>query len=61
MKNIPHFTLSTFHGLSKEDPNIFLFEFRILCRSYDDVSNAKKLNFFLATLKDATLRWFMGL
>jgi hypothetical protein len=38
MKNIPHSTLPNFHGLSKEDPDTFLFEFDILCRSYDYVS-----------------------
>jgi hypothetical protein len=61
MKNIPLSTLPNFHGLSSEDPNEFLFEFDILCRSYNYVSNAKKLNLFLATLKGNALRWFMSL
>jgi hypothetical protein len=53
--------LPNFHGLSKEDPDTFLFEFNILCRSYSYVSDAQKLKLFLATLKNATLQWFMGL
>jgi hypothetical protein len=61
MKNIPHSTLSNFHGLSKEDPNTFLFEFDVLCRSYDYVSDAHKLNLFPSTLKDVAMHWFMGL
>jgi len=44
-----------------EDPNTFLFEFDVFCRSYDYVSDAHKLKLFPATLKGATLRWFMGL
>ena len=35
MKNIPLSALPNFHGLSSEDPDEFLFEFDILCRSYD--------------------------
>jgi hypothetical protein len=35
MKNIPLSPLPNFHGLSSEDPDEFLFEFDILCRSYD--------------------------
>ena len=33
MKNIPLSALPNFHGLSSEDPDEFLFEFDILCRS----------------------------
>jgi hypothetical protein len=61
MKNIPHSTLPNFHGLSKEDPDTFLFEFDVLCRSYDYVTDAHKLKLFPATLKSVVLRWFMGL
>ena len=61
MKKIPPSALPNFCGTSSEDPNAFLFEFDVLCRSYDYYSNAQKLNFIHATLKDATLRWFMGL
>ncbi len=34
MKNIPPSFLPNFHGMRSEDPEIFLFEFEILCRSY---------------------------
>ena len=61
MKNIPLSALPNFHGLSSEDPDEFLFEFDILCRSYDYVSNAKKLKLFPTTLKRNELRWFMSL
>jgi hypothetical protein len=61
MKNIPLSALPNFHGLSSEDPDEFLFEFDILCRSYDYISNAKKLKLFPATLKGTALRWFMSL
>jgi hypothetical protein len=61
MKNIPLSALPNFHGLSSEDSDEFLFEFDILCRSYDYVSNAQKLKLFRATLKGNSLRWFMSL
>jgi hypothetical protein len=61
MKNIPLSALPNFHGLSSEDPDEFRFEFDILCRSYDYVSNAQKLKLFPATLKGNALRWFMSL
>lgn len=35
LKNIPSSTLPKFYGLVTEDPDTFLFEFDILCRSYD--------------------------
>lgn len=41
MKNIPLLALPNFHGLSSEDPDEFLFEFDILCRSYNYVNNAQ--------------------
>ena len=47
--------------MSIEDPDAFLFEFDILCKSYNYTSDAKKLKLFPTTLKDASLRWFMGL
>jgi hypothetical protein len=40
MKNIPLSALPNFHGLSIKDPNEFLFEFDILCRSYDYTTTA---------------------
>ena len=61
MKNIPLSAIPNFHGLSTEDPDEFLFEFDILCRSYDYVTNAQKLKLFPATLKGNALRWFMSL
>lgn len=53
--------MPNFYGKSTEDPNTFLFEFDILCRSYNYVTDAQKLKLFPATLKDSALRWFMGL
>jgi hypothetical protein len=61
MKNIPLSALPTFYGKKSEDPDTFLFEFDILCRRYNYVQDAQKLKLFPATLKDSTLRWFMGL
>jgi hypothetical protein len=61
MKNIPLFSLPTFYGKRSEDPDTFLFEFYILCRSYNYLQYAQKLELFPATLKDSALRWFMGL
>jgi hypothetical protein len=61
MKNIPLSSLPHFQGMSIEDPDSFLFEFDILCRSYNYTDNAQKLKLFPATLKDLALRWFMSL
>ena len=61
MKNIPHSTLPIFRGSTSGDPDMFLFEFGVLCNSYDYQSDAQKLKLFLATLKDVALRWFMSL
>ena len=61
MKNIPPSTLPHFHGMTFEDPDSFLFKFDILCHSYNYIRDAKKLKLFPATVKDSTLRWFMGL
>ena len=61
MKNIPPSALPYFSGVSSEYLDAFLFEFDVLCRSYDYSSNAQKLKLFPTTLKDAALRWFMGL
>ena len=40
MKNIPPSALPHFHSMSTEDPNSFLFEFDILCHSYNYVNDA---------------------
>jgi hypothetical protein len=61
MKNIPLSELPNFHGLSSDNPDEFLFEFDMLCRSYDYISNAQKLKLFPTTLKGNALRWFMSL
>ena len=61
MKNIPLSVLPTFYGKTSEDPNTFLFQFNILCRSYNYLQDSQKLKLFPATLKDSALRWFMGL
>jgi len=61
MKAIPLQYILTFHGLTSEYLDAFLFEFDVLCKGYDYTTNPKKLKLFLSTLKGATLRWFMGL
>jgi len=61
MKNISPSTLTHFHGLTSEDPHTFLFEFVVVCRTYDYTSDDRKLKLFPSTLKDAALCWFMGL
>ena len=61
MNNIPPSSLPTFYGKSNEDADTFLFEFDILCRSYNYLQDAHKLKLFPDTLKDFALRWFMGL
>lgn len=35
MKNISPSVLPNFYGLRSEDPETFLFEFEVLCRTYD--------------------------
>ena len=59
MKNISPSVLLHFHEKSTEDPNEFLFEFNIPCRSYDYTSSERKLKLFPATLKDNALQGFM--
>jgi hypothetical protein len=61
MKNIPLYALPTFYGKSSENIDTLLFEFDILCRSYNFLQDAKKLKLFPTALKDSSLRWFMGL
>ena len=38
-----------------------MFEFDVLCRSYDYVSNAQKIKLFPSILKGESLHLFMGL
>ena len=61
LKNIPPNALPKLYGLATEDPDTFLFEFDILCCSFDYNTDAHKLKLFLETLKELTLQWFMGL
>jgi len=61
MKNISPAVLPTFRGLSLGDPDQFLFEFKLLCRTYDYEHDNQKLKLFPSTLKDNALRWFIGL
>lgn len=56
MKNISPSALPHFHGLTTEDPDTFLFEFVVLCRTYDYAEDKQKLKLFPFTLKDVTLR-----
>ena len=51
--------IPTFHGLTSEGPDAFLFEFDVLCWGYDYTTDPQKLKLFPSTLKGATLRWFM--
>ena len=60
-KIIPPYFLPNFHGMRSEDPENFLFEFEILCRSYGYLLNNQNLRLFMATLKDRALKWFMSL
>jgi len=53
--------IPTFHGLTAEDPDAFLFEFDVLWRGYDYTTDPQKLKLFPSTLKGAALHWFMGL
>ena len=61
MKNISPSTLPHFHGLTIEDPDTFLFEFVVICQTYDYTDDEKKLKICPSTLRYATLCWFMGL
>ena len=56
MKAIPLQHIPTFHDLTLEDPEAFLFEFDVLCWGYDYTTNPQKLKLF-----PSTLQWFMGL
>ena len=56
MKNISPSALPHFHGLTTEDPDTFLFEFVVICRTYDYTNDEQKLKMFPSALKDAALR-----
>ena len=55
LKNIPPTTLPKFYGLATEDLDTFLFEFDILCHSFDYNNDSHKLKLFLATSKELAL------
>lgn len=40
MKNISPSILPNFKGISSEDPDQFLFEFKVICRTYDYETDA---------------------
>lgn len=61
MKNINPSVLPHFYCLTIEDPDTFMIEFSVVCKTYDYTTNEQKLKLFLSTLKDATLQWFMSL
>lgn len=61
LKNIPPLALRVFYGLVIENPDTFLFKSDVLCRRYDYTTDAHRLKLFPTTLKDVSLRWFMGL
>ena len=61
IKNIPPSFLPKFNGLRIEDPETFLFEFKIISKSYGYLSKTQNLRLFPTTLKDRALRWFMSL
>jgi len=61
MNNISPLSLPNLNGFSSEDLDTFLFEFYVLFKIYDYTTNVQKLKLLLATLKNATLHWFMGL
>lgn len=47
--------------MTTEDSDAFLFEFDIMCRGYNYITDPQKLKFFPSTLREEALRWFMGL
>ena len=61
MKNISPSALPHFHGLTTGDPDTFLIDFVVIYQTYDYAEDEQKLKLFPSTLKDAALRWFMGL
>jgi hypothetical protein len=61
MKNTPLSTFPNFHGLTSEDTNTFLFEFDVLCWTYDYSFDSQNIKLFPSTLKEVVLHWFMGI
>ena len=61
MENISPSVLPNSYGLRSEDLETFLFEFEVLCITYDYLEDSQKLKLFPSTLKEVALKWFMGL
>ena len=55
MKNIPPSILPNLYGTSTKDPDDFLFEFDVLCRTYGYTDDTEKLRLFSTTLKELLL------
>ena len=51
MKSIPPYVLPNFKGMRSEDPETFLFEFEIICRSYGYSLHMQKLNLFSGNIE----------
>lgn len=61
MKNISLANLPNFREKSPTNPDEILFEFKVLCQTYDYTTSLKKLKLFPSALKESCLIWFMGL
>jgi len=61
MKNINPCTLTHFHGLASKYLSTFLFEFEVLCNTYDYNIDALNLGLFPSNLKEVALQWFMSI
>lgn len=55
LKNIPPSTFPKFYGLIIEGPNMFMFKFDVLCKSFDYTIDAHKMKLFPTTFKDVSL------
>ena len=55
MKRIPPRVLPNFHGLENEEPDVFLFQFEVVCIGYGYYANDQKLNVFPLALKGTAL------
>jgi hypothetical protein len=45
----------------EEEEDTFLFEFEVVYQGHDHVKEVYKIKFFLSTLKDSIMKWFMSL
>lgn len=60
MKAIPLQNIPTFHGMTTEYLNSFVFEFDFMCRRQEYTTDPQNLKLFPSTLNGAALQWFMG-